>query len=281
MTELNSMDSEQARYWNEGGGRRWAANIARVERMLEPLSDRLLEFAAPRAGERVLDVGCGGGPTSNLFAAAVGANGHVLGLDVSAVILDHARQRFGAVPNLQFAQGDAGSMPLTLMSFDLIASRFGVMFFPDAAGAFTHLRPALKLTGRLRFICWRDLKLNPWMAVPVTAAFEILPRPEPLAPNAPGPFAFADEAYLRSVLEMAGFKAIEITAHAAPLDLGTVADAVEQMTRMGPPALAYDEADEATRHAVKSALTRAFAPYITAGTVRLPSATWLVGAKPA
>ncbi len=100
------MNSEMGRYWNESGGRRWAANIARVERMLQPLADALLQFAAPQAGERVLNVGCGGGLTSSAFAATVGPGGDVLGLDISAVILDIARARFARVRNLRFAQAN-------------------------------------------------------------------------------------------------------------------------------------------------------------------------------
>jgi SAM-dependent methyltransferase len=281
MTQINSTESEMARYWNEGGGRRWVANIERVERMLRPLAESLLAHAAPRAGERVMDVGCGGGLTSKAFAEAVGPAGQVIGVDVSAMILDVARQRFAAAPNLRFEQGDAGSMPLAPASFDHITSRFGVMFFPDPVGAFNHLRPALKSSGRLSFICWRELKLNLWMAVPVRAAFEILPRPEPLAPNAPGPFAFADEAYLRSVLANAGFRAIEIQAHDAVLDLGSLEDAIEQMTQMGPAAQAFEEADEPTRAKVLLALKVALEPSLSAGRVQLPGATWLVSARPA
>ncbi len=280
MTQLNSTDSEMARYWNEGGGRRWVANIERVERMLNPLAERLLTHAGARVGQHVLDVGCGGGLTSKAFAEAVGSTGKVVGVDVSTAILDVARQRFVATPNLRFEEGDAGSMPFAPASFDLMTSRFGVMFFPDPVGAFAHLRPALRPAGRLNFICWRALKANLWMAVPVRAAFEILPRPAPLAPNAPGPFAFADETYLRGVLEQAGFRAIEIAAHDALLDLGSLADAIEQMTRMGPAAQAFEEADEATREKVLRALELVFAPSIAGGTVRLPSATWLVSARP-
>lgn len=280
MTEPNSMNSEMARYWNDSGGRRWAANLARVERMLEPLAAELLRFAAPRAGERVLDVGCGGGPTSQQFAAAVGAAGEVIGLDVSAVILERARARYGDVRNLRFVQGDAGSMVLEPAHYDLVTSRFGVMFFPDPVGAFRHLRPALKASGRLRFICWQELKLNPWMAQAARTAFDILPRPTPTPPNAPGPFAFADPVYLRGVLADAGFTGIEIQPHQAVLDLGSVEDALEQMTRMGPAAQAFDEADEATQARVRSALREMFGAHVAGGSVRFDSATWLVAAQP-
>lgn len=279
MSDVNSMDSEQARYWNEEGGRRWVANIERLERMLVPLAEQLLTHAAPQAGEQVLDVGCGGGPTSAALAAAVAPAGTVLGVDVSAPILAVAERRYADRSNLRFAQGDAGSMPLGDGSFDLVTSRFGVMFFPDPVGAFAHLRAALKPGGRLRFICWRALALNPWMALPVQAAFSILPRPEPQPPTAPGPFAFADEAYLRGILEAAGYAAIRIDAHDATLDLGPIEESVEQMTHMGPAAQAFEQADASTRTAVSEAVRATLRAHVHEGRVRLTGATWLVAAE--
>lgn len=279
MTQTQGND--QAAYWNDEGGRRWVDNIERVERMLQPLSERLLQAAAARPGERVLDVGCGGGVTSAALAQAVGSNGQVLGVDVSAVILEVARRRYANTANLAFALGDAASMPFDSGTYDLITSRFGVMFFPEPAAAFSHLRAALKPAGRCEFICWRALDQNPWMAIPVKAAFEILPHPEPQAPTAPGPFAFADDVRLRGLLQQAGFHDIDITAVDQLLDLGTVEEAVQQMTRMGPPAALFAEADVATRAKVMAALERVFAPFLSAGRIRMHSATWLVRATPA
>ena len=278
MTEPNSMHSEMARYWNENGGQRWTANLDRVERMLQPLAEALLGFVAPAAGEAILDVGGGGGPTSAAFANAVGPEGRVVGLDISAVILDQARQRFGQMANLQFVQDDAGSMGFEPASFDVITSRFGVMFFPDPVGAFANMKAALKPGGRLRFICWRELKLNPWMGVPVQAAFEVLPRPAPSAPNAPGPFAFADQAHLRHVLETAGWREIAIHSHEAVLNLGSLDEAIAQMTRMGPAAVPYEEATPALQARVVEGLRTAFAPFEHDGIVQLMSTTWLVSA---
>mgnify|MGYP002380509440 CR=1 FL=1 len=273
---------DQPTFWNEDGGRRWVQNIDRVERMIEPLSARLLEFAAPRAGERVLDVGCGGGVTSAALARAVGPEGRVLGVDVSAIILEVARRRFGPIGNLGFELGDAASMTLPAARFDLLFSRFGVMFFADPVAAFTHLRGALAPGGRLAFLCWRALDQNPWMAGCVDAAFTVLPRPDPQPPGAPGPYAFADGVRLAGLLADAGFSGVRVDPLDTPLDLGPVDEAVVQMTRMGLAASAYaaaaPEAQAAAEAAIRAVLERHVAP---GGTVRMASATWLVGARAA
>lgn len=270
---------DQAQYWNEDGGRRWVDNIERVEHMLEPLSARLLALAAPQPGERVLDVGCGGGRTSADFATRVGADGAVVGLDVSAVILDVARARYATRTNLRFELGDAATLPLT--GHDLVTSRFGVMFFPEPVTAFANLRRALKPDGRLAFICWRSLDENPWMADCARAAFTVLPRPEPTPPGAPGPFAFADGERLRGILGAAGYAAVDIRPHDETLDLGTPDEALDQMTRMGPAAAPYGAADAATRAATARAIRAALEARIVNGRVLMPSGTWLVTARAA
>lgn len=279
MAEPTAVPPDQATYWNDDGGRRWVQNIQRVERMLEPLSARLLSHAAPRSGERVLDVGCGGGVTSAACASAVAPGGRVLGVDVSAVILDVARGRYGNVPNLSFALGDAATMALEAGGFNLLVSRFGVMFFPDPVAAFTNLRAALVPGGRLAFICWRALDENPWMADCVRAAFTVLPRPEPQAPTAPGPYAFADPARLREILARSGYEAISLDPLDQPLDLGSIDDAVVQMTRMGLAASAFAAASTADQAAVVAAIRETLKPHARGGSVRMASATWLVGAR--
>ena len=278
MTEVPASPPDQPTYWNEEGGRRWVENIQRVERMLEPLSRRLLDHAAPRAGERVLDVGCGGGVTSRACASAVGPAGTVLGLDVSAVILAVARERYGGVGNLSFALGDAATMGLAAAACDLIVSRFGVMFFADPVAAFANLRPALAAGGRLAFICWRAQDENPWMAEAVRAAFTVLPRPEPQPPTAPGPYAFADPVRLRDILTRSGYDAISIEPLDHALDLGSIDDAVTQLTRMGPAASACAAAGADEQAAVDAAIRAALRPHASSGSVRMASATWLVGA---
>jgi len=270
---------DQATYWNEGGGRRWVSNLDAVERMLEPLAEALRELAAPQTGERIIDVGCGGGVTSRMMAEAAGPAGEVVGLDVSAVILDVARARHHGLKQLHFLLGDAANVDLPRGHYDLITSRFGVMFFPEPVNAFSHLRRLLRSGGRLRFICWQPLVVNPWMGVPADAAFTVLPRPAPSPPNTPGPFGLANQDFLRGVLLDAGFTALEIVPQACPLDLGPLDKAVEQMTRMGPAAPLFDDADAATRARVIEAIRAALLPSLRAGRIWMDSNTWQVSAR--
>ena len=118
------------------------------------------------------------------------------------------------------------------------------------AAAFAHLRTALAPGGRFAFICWRALDQNPWMAECVRAAFTVLPRPEPQPPHAPGPYAFADDARLRDILGASGYREITIDPLDHPLDLGSLDDAVVQMTRMGLAASAFAAASPAEQQAV-------------------------------
>lgn len=270
---------DQATYWNEAGGRRWVSNLDAVERMLQPLAEELLRLAAPLPSERAIDVGCGGGITSRAMAQAVGPTGEVVGLDVSAVILDVARTRHAGLPQLRFVLDDAATVALPEAHYDLIASRFGVMFFPEPVAAFAHLRSRLRSGGRLRFICWQPLAVNPWMGVPADAAFTVLPRPAPSAPNTPGPFGLANQDFLREVLGGAGFTALELEPHTHLLDLGPLDKAIEQMTRMGPAAPLFDEADAMTRGRVIEAIRAALLPFMREGRVWMTSNTWKVSAR--
>lgn len=238
----------------------------------------LLDRAAPKPGESVLDVGCGGGVTSLELARAVSPAGHVLGVDVSDVILDVARRRCADVANLRFEVGDAESMPLPGQAFDLIVSRFGVMFFETPEAAFGNLRAALKDDGRLVFMCWRMPAENPWMMVPAAAVFDVLGPPAPPDPEAPGPFAFGDPDRLRRILGDSGFVDVELEPVDAAVDLGSVERAVKLMSELGPAAALLADANDADRAKAFDALVASLRPFATAAGLWLPSATWIVSA---
>lgn len=272
-------ENPEAAYWNETGGARWVENIDRLEAMLAVLNRHLLERAAPRPGERVLDIGCGGGVTSAAFADAVGATGHVEGADISAVILAVARERYAGRDNLEFTTADAGVHDFGAASRDLITSRFGVMFFPRPTQAFANLLSAGRSGGRLVFLCWRPLPENPWMGVPAAAAFSVLPRPEKPDPDAPGPFSLADPEKIERILREAGFRDITLSPVDESLNLGELPAALDFMTKMGPTAEPLKAADPASRDAAIAAMRAALEPHVTATGLIMPAASWLVTAQ--
>jgi ubiquinone/menaquinone biosynthesis C-methylase UbiE len=275
-----AMNEEQATYWNGPAGDRWAQQQAVLDRALAAYGRAVLERAAAKPGEHVLDIGCGCGETSLALSERVGANGSVLGIDLSTPMLTRARERGRDRANLTFLQGDASSMAFP-RKFDLLFSRFGVMFFEDPIAAFRHLHAAAQSGGRLAFVCWRPFEENRWAALPVHAVRSVVPEVEPPNQDAPGPYAFADSAKVERILTSAGFRNVGLDRFDA--DVVLAGDDLEQATQFavnaGPAArilasLSPDLQSRA-RDAVRSALESARTPKGFA----LPGTGWLVTAR--
>ena len=269
----------QQQYWNDIGGRRWSKNWRKTHEILTNLSTKLDAKAAAQPGESVLDVGCGTGETSRGLAACVGAAGRVEGVDISALLLDIAHNTGPNPEYLTFLNADAAEHSFDSAAYDLIYSRFGVMFFPQPEAAFRNLKGALKERGRLVFMCWRSLAENPWMDLAAKAAFQVLPTTAPAAPGAPGPFAFADPEHVRRILDTAGYATVEITPVDDTLAMGAIDDAVQYSMQMGPAGRAMDGANADEKAAVAVAMSQALTPYAGANGLELPGAVWIVTAK--
>jgi SAM-dependent methyltransferase len=179
----------------------WAEVRESLELQLAPLGQRALAALAPRPGESIVDIGCGGGETTLELARAVAPDGTVMGIDLSAAVLAFARRAAEGSQRVRFVAADAQAYPFEPASFDAAFSRFGVMFFGDPMAAFTNIYRSLKPNGRLAFVCWRALEQNPLDLVPLRAASPHLPPQPTHDPEAPGPFAFADADRVRGILE--------------------------------------------------------------------------------
>jgi SAM-dependent methyltransferase len=282
--EATGPNAEQIEYWNSPQARRWVDLQERLDALIEPFGALAVAGAAPEAGERVIDVGCGCGSTSFALATRVGPTGHVLGVDISAVMLARARERAhdAGAANVEFANADAQTHEFAAGRWDAICSRFGVMFFADPASAFANLRRALRRGGRVSFACWRALPENPWVTVPLAALATVLtpPPPPPPPPGAPGPFSFGDPERVRGILGSAGFEEVELAPHEAALRLGGDLDeAVTFALTAGPASRLIANASPEERTRAERAVRDALAPQARGGAVSLSGAVWLVRAR--
>jgi SAM-dependent methyltransferase len=271
---------EQLEHWNGPGGQRWVSEQERLDRVLAPLGALAIESAAPRAGERVIDVGCGCGASTLELGARVGAGGSVLGVDISAPMLARARERVRAqgLASVSFAEGDATSYAFG-GDADLVFSRFGSMFFADAPAAFANLRRALRPGGRLRLMTWRRFEENAWGRVPLEAALTVLgPQPPPPPPGSPGPFSLASEPHVRELLTGAGFTQVALEAVDRALEISPrgLDEAVSFSLHAGPAARVLLGADPDTVARVAVAVRNALEPYVQGERVLLGGATWIV-----
>ena len=271
-------------YWNGVASDRWVRFQEVMDRTLAPFGNAAMAAAGIAAGCRVLDIGCGCGGTSLALARAVGPDGRVLGVDISRPMLARARARQEAGGNLAFEEADAQRHRFEAGSFDVVFSRFGVMFFDDPTAAFGNLRAALAPGGRLAFVCWRSPRDNAWVQVPMGVMARHIPRPAPPEPGAPGPFGFADPARVEQILEAAGFADIEIREHDTPfvLDAGTLDDATTYFLSTGPSSrmLAEADPDTATRDRIVAELREELASLADGGRLALGAAVWIVTARP-
>lgn len=278
-------NQDQIDYWNGEAGHKWAQRDEQMARLLAPVSEALMDHVGVASTPRALDIGCGGGSGTRLLAERLNPDARILGVDVSEPLLDIARSVSADAkpgPCIEYLLADAASHDFGEERFNLLFSRFGVMFFNDPVQAFTHLHAVMRPGARLAFSCWQALANNPWTALPLKAALAILPRPPAPPPRAPGPFAFADEAYVRDILESSGWQKVDITPHEFVLTWPGEAgyeSAVRDLVNTGPVSRLLVEASKEDREAVYVAATEALRDHYRDGRLQLAGAVWLVTAE--
>lgn len=279
MASADENHEAQRAFWNGDAAQRWLKRQEETDTMLAAAQDAALARAKPLPGEHVLDIGCGCGGSTIELARLVGAQGRVVGLDISEAMLERARARTFRLPQVETLCADAARHRFPAESFDLMFSRFGVMFFGDPVAAFAHLRAALKPSGRIVFVCWRPFPDNPWMGVPYNAATRHVPRPPRPAPDDPGPFSFADTERVTRILTQAGFAPPSFTPFDFMADIANGAGldaAVDLAATIGATAGALKDQPDDLRAKALAEVRAELAKIEKDGRVALGAAVWIV-----
>jgi SAM-dependent methyltransferase len=237
-------NERESKRWNDD---RWVAAWPKRERLTEALTPYLLGSvdAGAGSGPRVCDIGCGGGALAIALGGAVGPTGQVVGIDISAPLVELAQERASqaGAANVSFVVGDVQTGGLGSEPFDLVVSQLGVMFFDEPLAAFGAIRAGLLPGGRFVFASWQGVEQNPWHTGSALRSFVPPPRLPAPGKSPVGPFSLGDDEYVRDILGGAGFGDVESSAF--EITVRAPASAVVDRSLLGFMGVASDRLGEA------------------------------------
>ena len=281
-----------------------AANEEAIRAWDGPLHDRFVRFrdvltaglglhgeaalalVPPQPGDRVLDIGCGFGDTTQRIAGLVGPSGEVLGVDAAPRFIETAQREAAeaGIGNASFAVMDVESARFD-RRFDLAFSRMGTMFFANPVAAMRNVREALEPGGRLVMVVWRAKLDNDWLyrAQTITEQFVLKPEDYDEPTCGPGPFSMANADTTSGILLSAGFEGIGLRRCDLPIKIGKDLDeAIDVVMSLGPAGeilrLAGDRAEH-LHQPVADALRDGLSEWAGPDGVIAPASTWIVTAE--
>jgi ubiquinone/menaquinone biosynthesis C-methylase UbiE len=239
----------------------WDKAAAQYERywaeQLEPAQARLLQMAALAPGERVLDVACGTGLVTFQAAAAVGAEGTVIGVDISEEMIKLLREhvRRAGVANVTAQRMDAEALSCESASFDAALCALGLMYVPDPEAALREMRRVLKPGGRAVAAVWGARTACGWAEI-----FPIVDR-RVASEVCPMFFQLGSGDVLRWTMEAAGFSDVDLDRLTTTLRYETGEQACGAAFAGGPVALAYARFDDTVRSEVHAEYLASIEPF--------------------
>jgi ubiquinone/menaquinone biosynthesis C-methylase UbiE len=238
-----------------------------------------------KAGDKVVDAGCGFGDTAIKLARLVGPSGSVLAIDCCDGFLEFGRKeaKREGIGNVCFVEGDVQQYPFEPVH-DFCFSRFGTQFFENPVAGLRSMRASLKPGGLMTMIVWRGIKENPWLGSAKEVVLKYLPPPGENAQTCgPGPFSMADTTVVTRQLEIAGYRDIRFEQVDAQVFVGKdLDDAVAFQLAIGPAGEVYREAGELAqrRHdEIAAAVKAQLAKYLRPNGVMMDSSSWKVTAR--
>ena len=253
---------------------------------LEVHGEEALRLHPPQPGERVLDIGCGFGDTTQRIAGLVGAAGKAFGVDASQRFIEASiGEAAGAgVDNARFLCADVERALPFDRPFDRAFSRLGTMFFSNPVTALRHVSTALVPGGELVMVVWRARADNEWLYRAQQIVEQFIPTPEQHEEPTcgPGPFSMASADTTSDVLLHAGFTDVAFRRCDRPISIGRdLEEAIELVTSLGPAGETLRLAGDGAAHLhedIHAALRAGLSEYVGRFGVKAPSSTWIVSA---
>jgi SAM-dependent methyltransferase len=261
--------------WNVPGGGAEIYETVFGPAMMGAWAPRVMALGDPQPGDSVLDVACGTGLLTRIVAKAVGPQGRVVGYDISTEMLAVARKLTPDPSHealIDWREGDAVSLPFASETFDIVFCEFGLMFFPDRAGALNEMRRVLKPGGRLALSVWGSIDKCPGQLA-VRACWE-----RHFGAAAAGGFyaqhSLGDPELVLPLLRSAGFKKAFARRAMGAVRLSTPEQLVRSYGALGgtPP-------DESTRALMIREVSEALQPHVGPGGLVYPIEAILAHAK--
>lgn len=275
-------NEEQTVFWEELAPA-WLASADHTEMVSASFGEAAMDRLRLRAGQRVLDIGCGSGSTTLALGELVGPEGEAVGIDIASTMVTAATEHAtsAGITNATFVVADAQVADLGDSTYDAAYSRFGVMFFADPKAAFTNIHTALKPHGAFAFACWSNLFANEWMFVPGAAVVSVTGSLPPMpGPGEPGPFSLDDPDRVELLLREAGFTEIDVTPLPKTIVIprAKIDSLVSLTRRVGAVREALRTVDDATGARIVAAVREALVERVEHDEVRLSAAAFIVSA---
>ena len=259
-------------------GREWTAVAAAWDDHVDFVDDHsadataaLVERLAPAPGERVLELAAGPGSLGPMWARLVGPSGSVVLSDVAPGMVAVAERRNAGEPNVTVDLVDASAIDRPDASFDVVACRMGLMFTPEPSAALAEIHRVLRPGGRVGAMTWGGMEHNPWMTCVGMAAMVhgLVSGGPPVGPG--GIFSLSDPGQVRTLLEDAGFREVQVEEVDVSFRSPDVDSHVRRVSSLaGPLAAAFAGASEEQLTAVHRTAAELAAPYTTDDGVELP-----------
>lgn len=211
-----------------------------IENGAQNVSNRLVELAQIKAGDKILDIATGIGEPAITGAKQVGSNGHVMATDLSPQMLSIAKQRaasLGLENTMEFKEGDAEAIDLPPSSFNAVLCRWGLMFLPNLSGALSNIHKTLVPDGYLAAAVWATPDKVPFLGLAINTVRNETRAPPP-PPGTPGPFSLADEDQFKNSLIKVGFKDVNTEHLEVILEFDSAEDYTQFQKEIAPPVIA-------------------------------------------